>query len=382
MTLSLKDRETIYAAVLGLDRWLDRQRQPGGYGGPVVHWWRDCLDYTGPGLDWRYEGIIIGYLNLWESTGEDVWLSKARRAGDDLAAGQLPTGTFRNSNFEQNPNTGGTPHEAACDLALLYLAEALRSDGESTWKSYAQVAERNLESYFIQCLWDPAAHSFRDDPAVPSFVPNKACTLTEALFALSRLRQEAKWVEDYALPTLETVLEHQVRGGTLDGAICQNSFGERKIAKYFPYYIARCLPALMEGWDWSGEDRFADAARRAAGFILRCRYENGSFPQVVYPSGRVNRYPQWIAATGDILRSLDLARSVGVVFDAAPTLQWLLAGQKPDGGFRTAYGFGRAVVMRRDPDPRDDLAVCGWSDKAFRFLTTLLQDERNQHAKH
>jgi hypothetical protein len=34
-------------------------------------------------------------------------------------------------------------------------------------------------------------------------------------------------------------------------------------------------------------------------FVLRWRYEDGSFPQVVYSSGRVNRYPQWIAAVGD-----------------------------------------------------------------------------------
>jgi hypothetical protein len=103
-------------------------RGPGGYSGPVVHWWRDCLDYSGPGLDWRYEGIIIGYLNLWAATGEASWLAKARRAGDDLMNGQLPSGNFRNSCFELNPNTGGTPHEAACDLALLRLAEAWSVD--------------------------------------------------------------------------------------------------------------------------------------------------------------------------------------------------------------------------------------------------------------
>jgi hypothetical protein len=45
------------------------------------------------------------------------------------------------------------------------------------------------------------------------------------------------------------------------------------------------------GLVWSGENRFAEAVRRAAGFILRWRYADGSFPQVVYPSGQVNRYP-------------------------------------------------------------------------------------------
>src|SRR5512143_2590227 len=61
-------------AVFALDAWLDSQRQAGGYGGPVVHWWRDCTDFTGPGLDWRYEGIITGYINLWASTRRPIWL--------------------------------------------------------------------------------------------------------------------------------------------------------------------------------------------------------------------------------------------------------------------------------------------------------------------
>src|SRR3972149_10196250 len=78
--------------VAGLDAWLEGMRQVGGYGGPVVHWWDDCLEYTGPGLDWRYEGVIIGYLNLWAASGEECWLAKAKKGGDDLVAGQLPSG--------------------------------------------------------------------------------------------------------------------------------------------------------------------------------------------------------------------------------------------------------------------------------------------------
>lgn len=367
--LSTQDRAAVRQAVKGLDAWLDSTRQPGGYAGPVAHWWRDCLDYTGPGLDWRYEGIIIGYLNLWAATGEKKWLDKARRAGDDLVNGQLPNGNYRNSCFELNPNTGGTPHEAACDLALLRQAEALRSVGDQSYEKYVQTAQRNLMDYFIGRLWDPARCSFRDDPNIASFVPNKACTLVEALFAFSKFNQEAKWAEDYALPTLKAVLEHQVSSGVLDGAICQNSFGKQKIEKYFPYYIARCIPALLEGWAWSGEERFAEAVIQAAGFILRYRFKDGSFPQVIYPGERVNRYPQWVAAVGDILRLLDLSRALGVAFNGEPTFRWLMSGRKADGSFGAAVGFGKASPGRQREDSRDGLGVVGWNDKVFRFLT-------------
>ena len=103
------NQRRINAAVVAIDGWLDTMRGPDGYGGPVAHWGGDCLRFTGAGLDWRYEGIIIGYLNLYERTGDEAWLAKARRVGDDLVRGQLPGGSFCNSCFEMNPYAGGTP---------------------------------------------------------------------------------------------------------------------------------------------------------------------------------------------------------------------------------------------------------------------------------
>ena len=363
------------AVVLELDAWLEAMRGPDGYGGPVAHWWQNCLQFTGAGLDWRYEGIIIGYLKLYEKTGEEEWLAKARRAGDDLVRGQLPTGNFRNSCFELNPYTGGTPHEAACDLALLHLAEALRERGDGAWRRYLTAAERNLRHYHIEHLWDPGARLFRDLPGASSFVPNKAATLVEALLKLARIKSEEALVRRYALPTLEAILAHQVRGGCLDGAIYQCSQNGRFIARFFPYYIARCVPGLVAGYEWTKNERYLDAARRAMAFILRWRYEDGSFPQVVYPGGRVNRYPQWIAAVGDILRALALLRPYGFDAESEPTLGWLLTGQEPSGAFRTAYGFA-SQISQRDPEAipefRDLLPVVGWNDKAFRYLAEAL----------
>ena len=99
--------ETIADAVLGIDAWLDTMRCERGYSGPVTHRWRDCLIYTGVGFDWRYEGIISGYIRLHQVTGESRWLAKARRAGEDLISAQLPDGCFPASSFETNPAPGG-----------------------------------------------------------------------------------------------------------------------------------------------------------------------------------------------------------------------------------------------------------------------------------
>ena len=238
----------INMAVSRLEAWLETIRGSSGYCGPVVHWWQQSLMYCGTGLDWRYEGIIIGYLQLWQRTGDMGWLIKARRAGDDLLSGQLESGHFAASAFELNPATAGTPHEAAGDIGLLRLAVALRGAGYADWEQYAKCAERNLRAFYIGQLWDTEAQSFRDSPRVPSFVPNKAATACEALFLLAEVTGDAQWVERYVLPTLDRILKYQVRySGQLNGAIAQNSLGTRRVEKYFPIYIARCVPALLRG---------------------------------------------------------------------------------------------------------------------------------------
>lgn len=359
-------------SIADLDAWFETMRGPGGYGGPVVHWWQNCLSYTGAGLDWRYEGIISGYLTLWRRTGQSVWLLKARRAGDDLVHGQLSSGNFQHSCFEQNPYAGGTPHEAAADLGLLRLAAALRQDGQDDWETYVRVAETNLRCYYLDRLWDETAQAFRDSPDVPSLVPNKACTLVEALFAWAELSGAAEPIERYALPTLRAVVALQMKGpARLAGAIPQNTIRGTVIDAYFPYYIARCIPALLAAHAFSGDARWLDAATAAGGFILRHMDGDGRLPQVLYHRG-TNRYPQWIAPLGDVLRVFDRLRPYGFTADTGAMESALRRGVLPSGGVATARGFRAQINQRHDPaglpDFRDNVPVAGWADKAFAWL--------------
>jgi hypothetical protein len=361
--------------VANLDAWFETMRGPDGYGGPVAHWWQNCLSFTGAGLDWRYEGLISGYLTLHERTGEPRWLARARRAGDDLLRGRLPSGHFRHSSFEQNPYSGGTPHEAAADLALLRLAAALRAAGHDG-ACYATAAEANLRGYFLGRLWDEAAHSFRDIPDVPSLVPNKACTLAEALFALADWRGASEPVERYALPTLAAVVALQVKSpGRLAGAIPQNTIRNAVVEAYFPYYIARCVPALLLAHAHTGDERWAAAALDAGRFIARHVDADGRLPQALYRRGKrrsLNRFPQWIAPLGDVLRALEMLRPLGLDTDTSAMASTLRAGCLPSGGVATARGFAAQIGQRYDPaappDFRDNLPVAGWADKAFAWL--------------
>jgi hypothetical protein len=359
------------AALPGLEKWFETMRNERGYGGPVVHWWQQSMMYTGAGLDWRYEGIIAGYLKLWEKTRQLPWLDKAIRAGNELLRGQRPDAHFRSSGFEINPSTAGTPHEAACDIALLLLARSLKDLDDPRWKRYLECARANLEMYYLARLWDDDILAFADSTTGKAFVPNKAATAAEAMLLMAEITGDARWAELYGIPTVARIVKLQVTDkGPLDGAIAQNSFGELTVDKYFPLYISRCIPALLKVYALTGGDYYLTSAIHAMAFIERWSDEDGSLPTAVYANGRASSHPSWLAPLGDILRAADLLRSHGYDTEFSATRERFFGSQDTSGGFQTATGFAGQASGRRSqlPDARDLLHVAGWCDKSFRYL--------------
>ncbi len=360
------------SAALALAAWFQRLRTDGGFGGPTTHWWRDNLLDCRPGYDWRYEGIVAGLLALHRRTGDRMYLDRARIAGDDLRAAQDAYGHFARSRFELNPGSGGTPHEAAAAGALLRLAGAANDETPGSGAPYLAAARATIAAT-IRRLWDEKTRTLRDDPTLPAFVPNKAATFAETLL----LDPEPDGTMlDIAHAIAESILAHQVRApGRMDGAIAQSSVAGRLTRAYFPLYVARCIPPLLEVARATGSARFREAARAAGRFIVRWLGPDGSLPQVIYGETRVHRAPRWVAGYGDILRALNLVADEDFALPLEPGRRWLLAGLQPDGSIATARGF---AVRASDgiapplPDFRDLLPCPGWADKAFRFAAESL----------
>lgn len=356
----------IAQAIANLDGWLETMRQAGGYGGPVSHWWQNGFQFTGPGLDWRYEGILTGYARLYDKTRDPRWCHRLGVAAQDLLDGQRTDGSYRASRFEINPDTLGTPHEAAATLGLLAALPLLANRSV-----VLEVARRNLDN-LIGKLWD--GDGFNDRPGVPGRVPNKLATLALALMYLSREVGDEAYL-DYARAALDDVLWYQVTRGRHAGAVHQyGPRASRGDGRFFPYYNARCIPPLVEGAQILGDERYLDAALRILAFIERELADDGSWPQVVYASGARADWPRWCAGSGDVLLAFHvLHRRMPSV-----TLERLLACQRPSGAFPTAAGFGRRIRPRLKsdlPDHRDAIPAAGWNDKAFRLLAELLPQE-------
>jgi len=331
----------------------------------VAHWWQNRYRYAGPGLDWRYEGILSAYLTLYQKTSWHCWKAQLEQAAADLIDAQDESGAYPASRFEINPGTLGTPHEAAASLGLVQASAAL-TDPERALSA----AKRNLDA-LVAALWDEASGGFNDHTSVLGRVPNKLATLAYALLRYSEMTNSTFYLP-YAQAALNDVVRYQVRTGRWRGAIHQYAPGaKRGDGRFFPFYNARCIPPLVLGARLLETPRFEEAAFETLDFLRRTMAPDGSWPQIVYENARHAEWPRWLAGTADILLAF-LALKVPPPQSA---LSRLLASQLPSGAFPTAHGFAAQVSQRppgKLPNHRDLTPVVGWNDKVFRLLTLLL----------
>jgi hypothetical protein len=353
----------IAQTIANLDAWLETMRQPGGYGGPVAHWWQNRFQYTGPGLDWRYEGILIGYTTLYEKTKDATWCQRLNTAAEDLMNGQLPDGSYRASRFEINPGTLGTPHEAAATLGLLTALPHLQDKARAL-----NTAKCNLDN-LIDKLWD--GKGFNDRPKGKERVPNKLATLAQTLITYAEASGDEQYLL-YAKACLDDVLRYQEQTGRYKGAVHQYAPGIRQgDGRFFPYYNARCIPPLVLGKKVFNDTQYLQSARDILNFIKNSMHSDGSWSQIIYSNGRSAEWPRWIAGTADILLAF------GLLDEALPEVSFgrLINSQAESGSFPTAHGFTSQINQHLPPkalDYRDAIPVVGWNDKCLRFLTSLL----------
>lgn len=363
------NHERIAKAIANLDAWLETMRQPGGYGGPVAHWWQNRFQYTGPGLDWRYEGILIGYATLVEKQPDDPrWHERVNAAARDLIEGQRPDGSYLASRFEINPGTLGTPHEAAASLGLLMAAGVLEEAGAAI-----ETARRNLGA-LTRRLEDGSG--IADRVGGHERVPNKLATLAHALLLYADRTGDRRF-DAMVRTCLDDVLRFQVSDGQRAGAVHQYApDGRTGDGRFFPYYASRCVPPLVEGARAFGEPRYRAAAEAIVSFLERAMRTDGSWPQVLYTRGAPALTPRWSAGVADVLTAF-VAVDRGLPVAA---FERLLSSQHPAGGFPTAEGFAAVGTRNAGDHPRDlrdVLPVVGWNDKVLRLLAEQLAPATN-----
>jgi hypothetical protein len=371
----LESSDDVGVAIARLDRWLESMRGDGGYTGPVSHWWASSLLYCGPMIDWRYEGIICGYLTLAERLGGDPWLARAMAAAADAVAAQLPDGRFARSSFQVGPMEGGTPHEAAVDIGLFAAAAASRASSPDRAARFVEAAVKNVELYQLGRLWDGSG--FRDQPGSATRVANKNATTIDALIGYHM--ETGADIEPYVAGAVGVIESAFVDGESRDvraGGTIHLGTGPFRLV--VPFYTARCIGALVSVDALAPDPRYRRLGSRMAEFLVRS-YERDGFVFGYAGDGRVIANPSWIAAAGEILRALVLADgrwTLGLSAVVDRVLADVLSRQRANGSWATAEGFARrgsARPYRGRADLRDVLPVVGWNDKVLRALALCLR---------
>jgi len=361
--------------------WLSTMKQAKGYCGPVTHYWSDSLDYIGPGNDWRYEGLIKGFLGLYKKTGQKEFLAASIECGDFVLAAQKKSGAYLNSAFEANPsfNHVGTPHESSVDIGLIELSKELKSK-HLEYQAYLRAAEINIKKIHYGKLYDPKEKTFmqyekeRAKNVENKFVPNKIATTCEALIGLYEMTHDISHLKS-AIDAAEIILKLQ-DNKEFSGGIYQANDKKSIIT----FYTARCIPCLMKLYKHTKNKKYLEASKSAAVFIKKMWNPELGF-EFGFLSNREKLIkhvsPIFLAGSADIIKALLLMKDYEKVREKK-YLKGLLKAQDKSGGFQTAYGLTERSTgeeVHGKPSWKDVLHVVGWNDKALNLLTEIIDKD-------
>lgn len=355
-------------ALGALEGWFSTLRGEGGYYGPAVGMRGVAISWCGPAHDWRWEGLLDGWVARHKCTADPVYLDRLELAHRDLHAAQLADGSFRNSCFELNPLEGGMPHEPAVMAAVLRSGRYLRSQGRGSLDGTMPMLDRFVEQRLIKSLWNKTLRTFNNwlQSDYDVYSPPAVAAVIEVLLEYGDITGTAERWTPYIMGAAESLIKSQFGDGPLAGALPVSSTDRGSAS---PYLAARCLPALLRVHQLTGDRRYADASERLVEFVKRSFQSDGGLACMAF-AGRPNRVaPRYIGATAGALLVLGGAGRLDETLWKIQ-LDWLLALQSPSGGFGTAVGFGHRLIRRNPPDWRDVLPACGWA----AFVYALLAD--------
>lgn len=357
--------DTIGDSLQNLMNWLKTMHSNGEYTGPVVHYWRYNLLFTGAATDWRYEGLIEGFLILYNKTKDRRFLEKSMQLSQECLSRLTPKGFYQNSGFEQAPLIGFTPHEASVTKAILNVVLSLRENKDSRYKDLWLKAKRNIDVH-LRFLWSNNFNAFVELPypiyeskQCTNVNANKNSTISEMFLYAYKLTGDEIYKEK-AIKSLSTIKNLQ----DADGGFYQSRFGSQKIA----YYNARCARAFLTAYTVLKDDKYLDWANEIKSFLKPLFNEEKIIFRFGKEKGKVLKYPMWIAGAGDIffvLYKLDEANFVTEIIN-----KFIKLYQLKSGGFKSFKYY-----PSKEWCFTEILPVVGWNDKIFFLLSNLITED-------
>ncbi|MEM6821022.1 MAG: hypothetical protein AAF558_03615 [Verrucomicrobiota bacterium] len=345
--------------------WFKTIHTVGGYSGPVVSFRSNSLRFTGPGNDWRLEGLIKGSIELFKKTQNFEWLDIIERDVTGFLSAQRNDGTFENSYFEWNPFEGGMPHEPAV-LAVCLQANQVLEQYDRSITGLEEIVQRYLDDVLTERLWNKSMGFVRDWEISDFQYTNAAscAAMLELINVLAEINGDRRRYSYFADALAQTLVGLQIEGGYLDGAVVSSN---RRGAGASPFLASRCLRALRLHANLVKSSSISEAADRLKTFLVRQALPEGGFKRMLWTWRPHSINPIVTGASAQVLTAL---LEDGFNDDPFYKLQenWLLSLQLPTGAFRNAIGHGQLTPNVDKSEWRDWIPSAGWQDKIFYFL--------------
>jgi len=356
--------------------------EDGGVHGYIIHHHRDYVVITAPSC-WTQGLRILGHLQLYEKTGDSLWLDLAVWESKYLESAYC----WEEHLYYDSTTPLTLINNAWPTLALLKAAIVLRENG-SPWSSrFSKVALDNLDNRIIRLHWDSCVRTFFFCPegywGTRVHTHNQTAIAISALCAADRFTEAASYVERYAIPAAEHMMALQERSGPLRGGWGYNDGDSSHL--YYYLYTALNVRGLLDLYEHTGDSRFLDSAGLGGEHLFgMIDGETHLFCHRYVKKGRKAQrytYPIMVATAGLGLLQLRRLNRHGFSFHLKRSLESLLEKQLPHGGFPSFIGSTDIWTPRlfpSEPDRtkwRDIASVPFWNVFTYELLVDLLEGE-------
>jgi hypothetical protein len=367
-------------SLYSLESWFETVRDREGYRGPAIGLRRSQLACCVPGYDWRYEGLLAGWIERHKASGDAFYLTRLKQDIAQIIGAQLGNGTFKNSHFTDGPFEGGMPHEPAMLNAAVKAAVYLEQNSLYNSSALKLCVGRYIDSYLIAYLWNKLLKTFNNWPFSEFEVYSPYCVAS----VIELLSNYGKWqncLEVY-LPYIsfagESIIKTQCTEGSSSGAFPTLSSGTKG---YSPFYTARCLCSLKILEELCDDRDYKKSFDMAESYIRDSALKQGGFCRLTFQDRKPMTTPLLLGAVSGILDAFKRASCLKTS-DLDQHMPLLMKEQSASGAFHTAVGFGKVSLPKEGArrDFRDFFPVCGWNDKIFYLLSALgggAKPERN-----
>ena len=354
-----------------LESWFAGMHGPEGYYGPVVGFRGVNAGYCGPGYDWRYEGLLEGWMAHAQAhvSRDTERLALLQGALAEIGRSRLGNGTLRCSYFETNPFEGGMPHEPILVASALRARALLRAANLPVDPGFDIFVERFVTERLANELWNRALRTFNNwlQSEYESYSPATVAAIIEVLLAYEEAGGGGAKLESMIKGAADSLFAAQIMMGLLTGGM---PVSNRDHGPVNPALAARCLVAFDRLHHRFEDERYRHAGNALEAFLKRVALKDGGFPVMVHRNSTISSVPVFIGGTAGVLTSLFRSGRMKEEW-LKPHLDFILAHQSSTGAFDTAVGFGGTAPRKGDPDWRDVLPVCGWNDKIYHLLALL-----------